>query len=103
MVGFFVEVFAQAGDRLLSFLALCDQILNLRFIGLDYECDIVLVKRGHFNFEQFELLCVLVVDFCQLVLEVLVFLLCFGIDFIKELKALLMEFQQLLAVLLLLD
>jgi hypothetical protein len=93
VVGLLVKVFAQAGDCLFAFLALCDQVLNLGLISLDQKRDIILVKSGNFNLEEFELLCMLIVNLCELMFKMKIFLLSIGLDFVEELQTLLMEFH----------
>ena len=93
VVGLLVKVLAQTSDSLFAFLALCDQVLNLGLISLDQKRDIVLVKGGNFNLEEFELLCVFVVNLCELMFKMKIFLLSVGLDFVEKLQALLMEFH----------
>lgn len=52
-----------------------------------------MVKGGNFNLEEFELLSVFVVNLCELIFEMKVFLLGVGLDFAEELQALLMKFH----------
>jgi hypothetical protein len=93
VVGLLVKVFAQTSDGLFAFLALCDKVLNLGLISLDQKRDIVLVKGGNFNLEEFELLGVFIVNLCELMFVMKVFLLSVGLDFVEELQPLLMKFH----------
>ena len=86
VIGLFIKVLSQPSYGLLSFLIFCNNGINFSLIRIDQKRDIIFVQCSHLDFQYFKLLRILVFNLAQLMFELLVLSLYFGLDIIDELE-----------------